>query len=223
MENNAPKTAPEQAAGESQDLDIVAKAKSNGKLIVICSIVLLACIAGVLIWFFVAKNGAANASEAVGKADIAAATGNDSTALVLYQEAATHGYKGGNRAKLEVAIRLYQDGKYQEALDYLKDASIDDKIVAAGALTLEGDCYVNLEKYDDALSAYKKAVKKADENPQIVPVILIKEANIYRAQNNYKEEAAALKQIVDNYPQFGQTSQTDVQKLYERAKASAAE
>lgn len=218
MENNQPKATPEQGVAEAQD--ILAKAKSNSKKIIAVSVIVLVCIVGILVWFFVAKNGSAKADEAIARAD-AAASANDSTALVLYKDAAQHGYKSGNRARLEVAMRLYQEGKYEEALSYLKDASVDDKIVAAGALTLEGDCYVNLKKYDEAISAYGKAVSKADKNPAIVPVILIKEANVYRAQNNYAKEAEVLKNIIDNYPQFAASNQADVRKLYERAKASA--
>lgn len=218
MENNQPKATPEQGVAEAQD--ILAKAKSNSKKIIAVSVIVLVCIVGILVWFFVAKNGSAKADEAIARAD-AAASANDSTALVLYKDAAQHGYKSGNRARLEVAMRLYQEGKYEEALSYLKDASVDDKIVAAGALTLEGDCYVNLKKYDEAISAYGKAVSKADKNPSIVPVILIKEANVYRAQNNYAKEAEVLKNIIDNYPQFAASNQADVRKLYERAKASA--
>ncbi len=218
MENNQPKATPEQGVAEAQD--ILAKAKSNSKKIIAVSVIVLVCIVGILVWFFVAKNGSAKADEAIARAD-AAASANDSTALVLYKDAAQHGYKSGNRARLEVAMRLYQEGKYEEALSYLKDASVDDKIVAAGALTLEGDCYVNLKKYDEAISAYGKAVSKADKNPAIVPVILIKEANVYRAQNNYAKEAEVLKNIIDNSPQFAASNQADVRKLYERAKASA--
>lgn len=218
MENNQPKATPEQGVAEAQD--ILAKAKSNSKKIIAVSVIVLVCIVGILVWFFVAKNGSAKADEAIARAD-AAASANDSTALVLYKDAAQHGYKSGNRARLEVAMRLYQEGKYEEALSYLKDASVDDKIVAPGALTLEGDCYVNLKKYDEAISAYGKAVSKADKNPAIVPVILIKEANVYRAQNNYAKEAEVLKNIIDNYPQFAASNQADVRKLYERAKASA--
>ncbi|MFG6385478.1 MAG: tetratricopeptide repeat protein [Muribaculaceae bacterium] len=218
MENNQPKTTPAQGVEEAQD--ILAKAKSNSKKIVAVSVLVLVCLVAVFAWFFIAKSGSAKADDAISRAD-AAASANDSTALVLYKDAAKHGYKSGNRAKLEVAMRLYQEGNYEEALSYLKGASIDDKIVAAGALTLEGDCYVNLKKYDEALSAFNKAVSKADENPSVVPVILVKEANVYRAQNNYAKEAETLKKIIDEYPQFASSNQVDVRKLYERAKASA--
>lgn len=198
--------------------NIIARAKANSKLILGLSILLIVVIVGVLAWFFIAQRGSRAADEAVAKADLEQ---NDSTALVLYKEAAEHGYKSGNRARLEVATRLYGQGKYEEALEYLKKASFSDHIVKAGALTLEGDCYVNLKQYPEALKVYDKAISAADENPAIVPLVLVKKANIYRNDKNYEAETEALRQIVEDYPQFDQMSQADIRKLYERAKASA--
>ena len=54
-----------------------------------------------------------------------------------------------------------------------------------------------------------------------MPLVLIKKANVLRAEKDYAAEAEALRTIVEQYPQFMQTSQVDVRKLYERAKASA--
>lgn len=217
MEQKAPNLNPGQDA--EQGIDLLAKAKSNSKLIVGLVIFIAVIIIAILAWFFIAKSGSARADETIGRADLEQ---NDSVALIRYREAAEHGYKSGNRAKLEVAMRLYQQGNYEEALDYLKKASVEDKVVAAGALTLEGDCYVNLDQLDNALGAYKKAVKKADNNPQVVPVILVKEANVYRSQEKYADEAKVLKTIIDDYPQYLQSTQLDINKLYERAKDNAA-
>ena len=218
MENKEPKAPVEQGAEEAQD--IISRAKANSKLLIGVSVFVLVVIVAILVWFMVAKDHSAKADEAIGKADVEQ---NDSIALNLYKDAATHGYKSGNRAKIEVAMRLYQDGKYEEALEYLKDASVDSDIVESGVLTLEGDCYVNLKQYDAALSCYQKAVSAADKNPSIVPIVLVKEANVYREQQNYEEEARAYKTILDDYPQFTQMSSADVRKFYERAKDQAAQ
>lgn len=203
---------------ESEGADILARAKANSKLILALTIFICALIIGLLVWFFVSKNGSSRADEAIAKADMEM---NDSTALVLYKEAAGHGYKSGNRARLEVATRLYEQGKYDEALTYLEDASFSDHIVKSGALTLEGDCYVNLKKYAEALKAYDKAIGAADKNPTIVPLLLIKKANIYRNEKNYQAEYEALKAVITDYPQFVQSTQTDIRKMYERAKAAS--
>lgn len=196
---------------------LIERAKNNRSTIIMVCIVVLLIIFGLILYFFIANSNSAKADEAVGRADMAA---NDSIALVLYKEAAEMGHKGGARASAMAAIRLYQQGEYQEALDYLKKADLGDKVAASAAYSLMGDCYVNLQQYPEALKAYDKAVSKADGNPAVVPLYLIKKANIYREQKDYEAEYAALKEVVEKYPQFVQTSQTDVRKYYERAKAA---
>ncbi len=79
---------------------------------------------------------------------------------------------------------------------------------------------MNLDQYDQALKCYAKAISKADKNPEIVPFILIKEANIYRAQEKYADEAEAYKTILDDYPTYVATTRVDIKKYYERALAS---
>lgn len=197
---------------------LIERAKNNRNTIIIVCILVVLIIFGLVLYFYIANSNSAKADEAIGRADAAR---NDSIALVLYEQAAEMGHKSGNRASAMAAISLYKQGKYQEALDYLKDTDIKDKVVAAGVYSLMGDCYVNLNQYQEALKAYDKAVSKADNNPTLVPVFLIKKANIYRSEENYAAEYEALKTIVDKYPQFVSTSSVDIRKYYERAKASA--
>ena len=106
---------------QTQGDELLAKAKANkGKLtgaLIFCIVVVVAAFA----WFFINQSGNKKAAELAGKADIEV---NDSIAMKLYQEAAEAGHKSGNRAKLEVAIRYYNDGKYEDALKYLNDASV---------------------------------------------------------------------------------------------------
>lgn len=218
MEKNEPNQP--LTAAENDGANLLARAKANSKLILALSIFILAVIIGLLAWFFVSQTGSKRADEAIAKADIEQ---NDSTALALYKEAAEHGYKSGNRARLEVATRLYEQGKYEEALTYLDKCSFSDHIVKSGALALAGDCYVNLKNYPDALTAFDKAISAADKNPTIVPLLLIKKANIFRHEKNYTAEYESLKTIIDEYPQFVQSTQTDVRRMYERAKAAAGE
>ncbi len=197
--------------------DIVAKARANKKTLVGVSVALVVIIAAVLVWLLVAQSGSRKADELIARADAAQ---NDSIALTLYADAAKAGYKSGNRAKAEMGIRLYREGKYEEALKYLDAASLADEIAAAGVYTLQGDCHVNLDQYDQALKCYGKAISKADKNPEIVPFVLIKEANIYRAQGKFADEAKAYKTIIDDYPTYVATTRVDIKKYYERALAS---
>lgn len=212
MENSRP-TAQEVDKSE----EILAKARANKKVIIWSLVVAAVCVVAVLVYILVAQAGSRKADELIAKADAAQ---NDSIALTLYAQAADVGYKSGNRAKAEMGIRLYRDGKYQEALEYLDDCSLDDEIAEAGVETLKGDCYVNLDQLDKAISAYKDAIDDADENPEIVPFVLIKMANIYRSQGNYEAEAKAYKEIIDEYPSYVNSTRIDIRKFYERAVAS---
>lgn len=212
MENSRP-TAQEVDKSE----EILAKARANKKVIIWSLVVAAVCVVAVLVYILVAQAGSRKADELIAKADAAQ---NDSIALTLYAQAANAGYKSGNRAKAEMGIRLYRDGKYQEALEYLDDCSLDDEIAEAGVETLKGDCYVNLDQLDKAISAYKDAISDADENPEIVPFVLIKMANIYRSQGNYEAEAKAYKEIIDEYPSYVNSTRIDIRKFYERAVAS---
>lgn len=203
---------------EQQPEDVVSKARAHKNTITGIAIAFVVLLAGFVAWNWISQRNSAKADEKVALADMEP---NDSIALALYEDAATAGYPAGNRAKAEAAIRLYRQGKYAEAAEYLSDCDLNDNIAEAGVKTLEGDCYVNLEQYDRALDCYRSAVRKADGNPEIVPFILVKEANLYRAQNNYSEEAAAYRTIVEQYPQYN-AGGVDIRALYERAAAQAA-
>jgi len=198
--------------------EIVAKAQANKKTIVGVLIAIVVIVVAVYVYIGVSTSGSNKADEAIAKADMEQ---NDSIATTLYAEAAKAGYKSGNRAKVEMGIRLFNDGKYEEAIKYLDDADIDDEIVASGVYSLEGDCYVNLDKNAEALKCFDKAIDAADGNNQLVPLFLVKKANVFRAEGDYAAEAAAYKELIDEYPEYVRASQTDIRKFYERAQAQA--
>lgn len=203
-----------------EEQDILATAKANKNTIVGFAVAVVVIVAAALCWYMVSQNQSNKADEAIALAD---SEPNDSIAFELFAQAAKMGHASGNRAKAMCAAALFEKGEYQQAADYLADCSFNDNLVASGAATLEGDCYVNLDQLDKALGCYRKAVSKADGNPMIVPFVLIKEANVYHAQQKYAQEAQAYQQIIENYPQFvSQSNNMDVRALYERARALAA-
>lgn len=199
-------------APEAQNIE--STNEKSKKTVITIGVIVAALIVIALIWLGVNRKGSAKADEAIALADVEM---NDSIALKYYMDAAELGHKSGNRAKLHAAIALYQQGKYQEALDYLKDASVSSDVIEAGKFSLMGDCYVNLEKYEDALSCYNKAISASDNNPQIVPFVLVKEANVYRAMQNYNEESNCYNKIINDYPQYAQQLRFDIKKYAERA------
>lgn len=203
-----------------EEADFVAKTKKYRKQLMGLFVAVAVVLIGILVWYVVRQSQTAKADQAIALADVEQ---NDSIALSLYEDAATHGTKSGDRAKIEVAIRLYKDGKYEDAVKYLDGASSSSEVVATGIEMLKGDCYVNLKNYDAAIKAYNAAISAADKNPQLVPIALVKEANVYREQKNFAAEAKAYETIIEQYPNYGMATNVDIRKYYERAKAAAAE
>lgn len=201
-----------------KETNIVETIKQSRKIIFIATAVVAVIVAACIFWGISRSNKAKKADEFAGIADIAM---NDSIATANYMQAAELGTPSGERAKLQLAINLYRQGEYQQAIDYLKDADIDSDVVSAGQYALMGDCYVNLDNLDEALDCYKKAVKEADGNPQITPFILVKEANLYRAQQKYAEEAAAYQTIFEEYPAYANGLNFDIRKYAARANQQA--
>lgn len=214
METNNPKTQAQTLQDEAQNI----KNQINKRTIAIVAVIVVVIAIVVCGIILVRNNGSNKADEAVALADLEM---NDSIKLARYIDAAQMGYKSGNRAKLNAAIQLYKKGEYQEAIKYLDDASISSSIIDAGRLSLMGDCYVNLQDYDKALSCYNKAISAADGNPQIVPFILIKEANIYREQGNYANEYDAYLKVTKEYPEYANAVRGDLTKYVERARIQA--
>ena len=200
---------------EEQAMRDNAIAKVNKKLIIGCVVAFVAILAGAGIWYWVHTANVEKANEAIGKADMEL---NDSVRNAMYKQIADDGSNAPNqRARIMTAINFYDQEKYQEALDYLDKVSVGSDVVTVGVSCLKGDCYVNLNKLDEALDCYSDALDQADGNPQLVPYVLLKEANIYRSQKKYDKEYKCYSAMRTDYPAF----LPDVEKYYERAKIAA--
>ena len=204
--------------------DASSKVAENKKIIFIALAVIFVVAAFVLSYLFIYKNPhVEKAFEAYNGVETQAL--NDSTAAAQYMEVADR-FKGddaGNLAALSAGEALYNQGRYEEAAKYLSRFSSGDDVLAANALVLTGDCYVNLQNYDEALNYYQKAIRKADSNPQIVPRVLLKEANVYDAMEDYTQALACYQQIKESYPEFqlGNGMEIDAYIAREEARLGA--
>lgn len=183
--------------------DASTKIADNKKIILIIVGVILVIAAFVLSYLFIYKNPhVEKAFEAYNGVETQAFT--DSIASEQYMQVADHygSDAAGKLAALSAGEALYNQGRYEEAAKYLKKFSCNDDVLEANALTLTGDCYVNLENYDEAINYFQKAIRKANGNPQIVPRVLLKEANVYDAQGNYGKALECYQQLKNNFPNF---------------------
>lgn len=183
----------------------------------------------ILSYLFIYRNPRINKSwEAYDKVqlDIAKQSMTDSVAAGEFAKVADNysGTPAGEVAALSAAEAFYNIGKWDAAIKYLEDFSCSEPVMEAQAKVLLADCYVNkgAANYGKALDLYKKAVKIADGNPQIVPAVLLKEANVYDAQKNYSEALSCYKQIQAEYPEFMPGNGMMIESYIEREIARGA-
>lgn len=206
-------------------VDVAEKVQKNQKIIVWITVAITIIVALIIGYVYLIHQPAVEKSnEAIGKADVQLAIGNDSVALAQYMNIANDmSGDAKNRAALQAAIMLYDKADYQGALDYLDKFSATESVIGAAAYSLKGDCYANLDQLDKAASAFKDAISKSDKNPYYTPFFMSKLARVYRAQGNYKAEAATYEDIQENYPSFAENYGIDIKKYVERAKLQSEE
>ena len=172
-------------------------------------------------YFWIYRNpGLNNSWAAYNKVELTA-NGNDTIRAKEYAKVADkYGrFDAGNVARLAAAEAYYNIGKYQDAVKYMEKFSTSDAVLEAQAKMLLGDCYVNTDKLDKALTSYNECIRKAEANPQVVPVALWKEANIYDAQKQYQKALDCYEQIKADYPQFALGDGMSVDAYIAREKA----
>ena len=210
----------------NETLTSVEQHVENNKKIIIWSLAGIVAVAAVILLYYYgiyAPNKKAS-SDAISKADIELAMGNDSTALAKYMQVADE-FSGAqaDRAALQSAIILYQKGKFEEAVKYLDDASFDENLVAPAAASLKGDCYVNLNNLDKAISCYDKAIKSSNDNALYTPLFMLKKATVLNEQSKIADALAIYEAIQSKYPTFTRAYDVNIDGLIARAKAQLAE
>lgn len=126
--------------------------------------------------------------------------------------------KAGNRAHYYLGVIYLQQGKYQEAIDNLKEFSADSKILMPVALGAIGDAYSQLKNYDEAADYYIKAAKE-DANEFTAPLFYKKAGLVYEELGRHKDALDAYQKIKEKYPRSQEGNMID--KYIARAKAGS--
>ena len=165
--------------------------------------VVVVALLAIFYFFGIRKPAIQKGDELIALADAQMAVNNTDSALVLYQQVvADNSYASGQRARVQAASILYDKGEYAKALELLEDASLGDEVIAVQAIGLKADCLANLDRLDEAVKAFDKAIGKANENPQLTPYFMEKKATLLEAQKKYTEAAAVLDQMIKEYPAY---------------------
>lgn len=124
--------------------------------------------------------------------------------------------KAGNLAHYYLGVSYFRTGKYQEAIDNLKEFDGDDEMVGPIATGLIGDSYAQLNNVDEALNYYEKAAEQTT-NRFTTPYFLKKAAVIHEEKNNYAEAIKLYERIKTEF--FESAEARDIDKYLARARA----
>lgn len=123
----------------------------------------------------------------------------DGNVLGFSQIAEEYGAKAGKAVYFYAGVCELQLGNWEEALSYLKKYNGKDAILAARALACQGDAYVGLGKYQEAVSCFEKAAAKADN--MFAATYLLKAGVTCEELGEPAKALGFYKQIKDKYPQ----------------------
>lgn len=108
------------------------------------------------------------------------------------------GTKAGNLAHFYAGVALLKDGKYDQAIEQLKDFSSSDLLVQARAYALIGDAYMEKKGYTEAAEYYDKAAEYKP-NKFFTPAYLMKLAIANEQAKDNAKAIEAYQQILDKY------------------------
>lgn len=106
--------------------------------------------------------------------------------------------KTGQLAAYYTGRILLEKEQYTEALEYLESVSMDDEIMAAQVITVQGDCFSQLGEYTTAGDRYMKAANKRD-NLLTTPYALLKAGQAYEEAGDFSDALNAYEKLSDSY------------------------
>lgn len=120
----------------------------------------------------------------------------------------------GNLAQLYVGLSYLQQGKYQDAVKYIKEFDTDEQIMQSVANGALGDAYVELNDLDKAVDLYKEAAESGIAFT--APRYLSKAAVVFESQKEWEKAIKMYEEIKYKYPTSAEARDAD--KNIERAE-----
>jgi tetratricopeptide (TPR) repeat protein len=122
--------------------------------------------------------------------------------------------KTGSLANYCAGICYLRTGKFEQAIEFLQKYSGDDEMIAPIAIGAIGDCYMELNKVDEAIKYYLKAAEKSN-NTFTTPFYLKKAGFAYEQKSNFSEALALYERIKKEYTKSneGKEIERDIAKV----------
>lgn len=137
-----------------------------------------------------------------------ALVGNESYYGFEYIAGEYSGTQAGELASYYTGIIYMNQGDYGLAIEFLKDADLDDELTSAVAKGAIGDCYLELGNYGDALSHFNDAVETSS-NLLTAPIYLKKAALVHIENGDFDKALANFERIKDDYPSSSEARNID--------------
>jgi tetratricopeptide (TPR) repeat protein len=202
-------------ATENKDLDIgemYTKTElffeRNKKAFTLGTVGLLAVVAGLLGYRkFVAEPRAQSAQEAIWKAQyyfeidsLDLAINGDGAYPGFLEVASSYGSTpAGELANFYLGVCHHQKGEFETALNYYKEADLDDNVLSVMAEGNQGDVLVELGRADEALSHFEKAANMV-RSDYTTPLFLMKAGILYAEKQDHRNAAKCFGRIVSDFP-----------------------
>lgn len=124
--------------------------------------------------------------------------------------------KSANLAKYYAGIIYLKQGKYEDAITYLKKFDSDDEFVGPMATGGIADAYMELGQKEKALEYYLKASKQ-QVNDLTTPLYLMRAAFVYEDQGKFDKAVELYEKIQKEH--IKSTEARDIDKYIEQARA----
>jgi len=124
--------------------------------------------------------------------------------------------KSANLAKYYAGIIYLKQGKFEDAITYLKKFDSDDEFVGPMATGGIGDAYMELGDKDKAVEFYLKASTQ-QTNDLTTPLYLMRAAFVYEELGKFDKAVELYEKIQKEH--MKSTEARDIDKYIEQAKA----
>lgn len=128
--------------------------------------------------------------------------------------------KAGKLAKFYIGAIYLKQGKFQDAIDNLKDFQSEDILIGPRANCLIGDAYMEMNDHAKALEYYKRAALHTP-NKYFSPKYLLKAALAQELMKNYPDAINSYNMLLEKY--YDSQEAQDAKKLKARLEQMTAE
>ncbi len=123
----------------------------------------------------------------------------------------------GELANAYLGLAYYEKGEYETAIKYLSKFNVSNEYLLTPALSARiGDCFVELDKFEEAIPYFVEAAKKAD-NDVYAPIFLMKAATVYEKVGKNDQAVKLYQEIQSKYPAYYENN--GIERYIQRANS----